>query len=180
MVEIDALVCMLYDRFPNMEQGKVFYQSTVQMRPSHPLNERIDRKIYCRELWRNGIYLCQHMHAHNRLPNMVESKGATKYYSYYHCVGNCKICFRANQVNNLFSAELKKYISRKEMEEVYQMILAEERNNQTGHLHTGKKELIAKIKELEDKISYIRYLLSSRKIEPEDFREMKSDYACKK
>ncbi len=32
---------------------------------------------------------------------------------------------------------------------------------------------------MEDKLSYIRNLLSSKQIEPEDFREMKSDYSGK-
>ena len=35
------------------------------------------------------------------------------------------------------------------------------------------------IKELEEKLSYARNLLSSRQIEPEDFREMKTVYTNK-
>ena len=35
------------------------------------------------------------------------------------------------------------------------------------------------IKELEEKLSYIRELLSSRQLEPADFREMKTEYTTK-
>lgn len=50
---------------------------------------------------------------------------------------------------------------------------------QTSHLLDDRKQLQKQIRELEDKLSYIRDLLSSKQIEPEDFREMKSDYSSK-
>lgn len=39
--------------------------------------------------------------------------------------------------------------------------------------------LTRQIKELEEKVSYIRDLLSSKQIDPADFREMKADYSGK-
>jgi site-specific DNA recombinase len=107
------------------------------------------------------------------------SKGHTKRYSYYHCFGGCTCRFRADMVNDIFLNELKTYIPRQEMAEVYQILLIEEWHDQTGHIKNGKKELLAQIKELEERISYARDLLSSRKIEPDDFREMKTEYTCK-
>jgi len=63
--------------------------------------------------------------------------------------------------------------------DIYKRKLMEAWKDQAGHVDTTRKELISQIKEMEDKISYIRELLASRKLDPEDFREMKSDYAQK-
>ena len=41
------------------------------------------------------------------------------------------------------------------------------------------KQLRVQVKETEEKLSYIRDLLSSKQIDPADFREMKSQYSGK-
>ena len=107
------------------------------------------------------------------------SKGHTKHYSYYHCFAGCKFRHRADAINQQFVYELKKYIPRPEMAELYKIVLQEAWHSQTAHLLDDRKQLLKQIKELEDKLSYIRDLLSSKQIEPEDFREMKSDYSIK-
>ena len=104
------------------------------------------------------------------------SKGHTKHYSYYHCFAGCNFRHRADDINNQFTYELKKYMPRPEMAELYKMVLQKAWYSQTSHLQDDRKQLLKQIKELEDKLSYIRELLSSKQIEPEDFREMKSDY----
>ncbi len=65
------------------------------------------------------------------------------------------------------------------MAELYKIVLQKAWNSQTSHLQDDRKQILNQIKELEDKLSYIRDLLSSKQIEPEDFREMKSDYSSK-
>lgn len=107
------------------------------------------------------------------------SKGLTKRYSYYHCSAGCKFRFRADAINQQFVYELKKYIPHPEMAELYKIVLQEAWRSQTAHLLDDRKLLQKQIRELEDKLSYIRDLLSSKQIEPEDFREMKSDYSSK-
>ncbi len=62
------------------------------------------------------------------------------------------------------------------MGELFKLTLQEAWQRQSGHIVDDKKQLLKQIKELTDKVSYIRELLSSKQIEPEDFREMKSDY----
>ena len=123
-----------------------------------------------------GFLICPHC---GKLLTGSKSKGNTKYYSYYHCFDGCTCRFRADKVNDVFVYELKKYIPRPEMTEVYKLTLLEAWNNQTSHLRNGHKQLLSQIKELEDKLSYIRDLLSSRQLSPEDFREMKSEYTTK-
>ncbi len=107
------------------------------------------------------------------------SKGHTKYYSYYHCFDGCNCRFRADNINDLFVCELKKYIPRPEMVDLYKITLSEAWYDQTNHLQDDRKQLLAQIREQEEKLSYIRDLLSSKQIEPADFREMKTEYGGK-
>ena len=58
-------------------------------------------------------------------------------------------------------------------------MITEAWNDQTNHLQGDSKQLRLQIKELEEKIGYIRDLLSSKQIEPADFREMKTEYSTK-
>jgi site-specific DNA recombinase len=123
-----------------------------------------------------GFLICPHC---GKLLTGSASKGRYKYYSYYHCFDGCTCRFKADYVNNLFEYELKKYIPRPEMMEVYKIALAEAWNDKTNHLQNDRKQLLSQIKELEGKLSYIRDLLSSKQLDPEDFREMKSEYSGK-
>lgn len=50
---------------------------------------------------------------------------------------------------------------------------------QASHLQDDSKLLLSQVKELEGKLSYARDLLSSRQIEPDDYREMKADYTAR-
>ena len=123
-----------------------------------------------------GFLICPHC---NKLLTGSSSKGARKYYSYYHCFDGCTCRFRADGINNMFVYELKKYIPKPEMIDVYKVVLTEAWNGQFGSMQDDRTKLLTQIKELEGKISYIRDLLSSRQIDPADFREMKSDYSNK-
>ena len=115
----------------------------------------------------------------NKLLTGSASKGRTKYYSYYHCTDGCSCRYRADNLNNVFVTELKKYIPRPEMIDLFKIILSEAWYDQTNHLQDDSKQLQLQIKELEEKLSYIRELLSSRQIEPADFRGMKTEYSNK-
>lgn len=84
------------------------------------------------------------------------SKGHAKHYSYYHCFAGCKFRNRADAINQQFVYELKKYIPRPEMAELYKIVLQEAWHSQTAHLLDDRKQLLKQIKELEDKLSYIR------------------------
>ncbi len=114
-----------------------------------------------------------------RLLTGSASKGHTKYYSYYHCFDGCVTRFRADEVNGKLVEELRKYIPRPEMSDLYKITLSESWYKQTSYLQDDNKSLMREIKEQEEKISYIRELLSSKKIEPEDFREMKTEHTGK-
>ena len=115
----------------------------------------------------------------NKLLTGSASKGHSKYYSYYHCTDGCSCRYRSDKVNKTFATELKKFIPRPEMIDLFKITLAEAWYDQTNHLQDDSKQLQVQIKELEEKLSYIRELLSSRQIEPADFREMKTEYSTK-
>jgi len=104
------------------------------------------------------------------------SKGRTKHYSYYHCSDGCTFRFRADHINEQFADELKKYIPGNEMADLFKIMLRDAWHEQTSHLNDAFKELKKQIKEIEKKLSYSRKLLSSKQIEPIDYREIKSAY----
>jgi site-specific DNA recombinase len=115
----------------------------------------------------------------NKLLTGSASKGHTKYYAYYHCTDGCSCRYRADKVNQQFIYELKKYIPKPEMIDLFKILITEAWSDQTNHFQDDAKQLRLQIKELEEKIDYIRDLLSSKQIESADFREMKTEYSIK-
>ena len=65
------------------------------------------------------------------------------------------------------------------MIDLFKITLSEACYDQTNHLQDDSKQLQLQIKNLEEKLSYIRELLSSRQFEPADFRDMKTEYTTK-
>ena len=155
----DALYYQVQDVLDGRKRGK--YRLKVASNETMPLR---------------GFLICPQC---GKLLTGSKSKGNTKYYSYYHCFDGCTCRFRADKVNDVFVKELSKYIPRSEVADVYKITLIESWNTQTSHLRNGHKQLLSQIRELEDKLSYIRDLLSSRQLPPEDFREMKTEYTTK-
>lgn len=113
----------------------------------------------------------------NKLLTGSASKGHSRYYAYYHCTGECKTRFRADNANSLFVRELKKYVPKPAMTEVYKRILTEEWHNKNGHLIEERKQFLLQIKECKEKINYLGELLASKEIEPADYREMKAKHS---
>ena len=62
---------------------------------------------------------------------------------------------------------------------LFKELIAEELNDQTNYIRDDSKKLGLQIKELQEKITYIRELLSSKQIKPGDLREMKSGYSAR-
>jgi site-specific DNA recombinase len=120
-----------------------------------------------------GFLICPEC---GKLATGSASKGTYKYYPYYHCSNGCKFRVRAEIPNEQLLRELQKYSPRPEMAEVYKAVLTKTWNEQSGEEKSNRTHLAKKVKELESKISYIRELLSTQKLDPEDFKEMKMDY----
>lgn len=62
------------------------------------------------------------------------SKGHTRHYSYYHCFNGCSFRMRADNINQQFVVELKKYVPRPEMAELYKAVLQDAWGRQYSHL----------------------------------------------
>ena len=107
------------------------------------------------------------------------SKGRNKYYTYYHCFDGCSFRINATDVNEQFDQELKKYIPTNEMLELFEIVLNETWQDKNQHNSEDRKILLKQIKETEEKLSYVRELLTSKQIEPSDYREMKLEYSVK-
>ncbi|MEP7257461.1 MAG: zinc ribbon domain-containing protein [Flavitalea sp.] len=134
-------------------------------------------KAVCNEsLPLRGFLLCPKS---NKLLTGSASKDHTKYYSYYHCTDGCSSRYRADKVNQLFVSEIKKYIPEPAIIDLFKELIAEELSDQTNNVQDDSKQLRLQIKKLQEKIAYIRELLSSKQIEPADFGEMKSEYSIK-
>ena len=148
-------------RFPVLDGRKRNYRTKVVSNESLPLR---------------GFLICPLC---NKILTGSASKGLTKYYSYYHCTDGCSCRYRADKVNNIFVAELKKYIPHPEIIDLFKITLSETWYDKTNHLQDDSKQLQLQIKELEEKLSYIRELLSSWQLEPVDLRDMKTEYTTK-
>jgi len=97
------------------------------------------------------------------------SKGHTKYYTYYHCTTGCTCRFNADTVNKEFVYELKKFIPRPEVEDLYKITLTEAWYDQTSHVQDDRVQILEQIRELESRLSNARDLVASKQIDPADF-----------
>ena len=112
------------------------------------------------------------------------SKGHTKHYAYYHCSRACtnpnKPCrLRADSINDQFLYEIKKYIPRPEMVDLYKVSLTEAWYDQTAYQPDDKKKVQLQLKELQEKLEYIMDLVASKQLPPDDFRQMSASYKSK-
>jgi site-specific DNA recombinase len=103
------------------------------------------------------------------------SRGRVKYYAYYHCFGGCTHRTRADHVNDLLTAELKKYTPNPKWQPILKSFLYKAYHQQTGRSSDDKKHLTEQIKDLEGKLSKARDLLLSDQIDAADYRNMKAE-----
>lgn len=129
-----------------------------------------------------GFLLCPETNCDKLLTGSA-SKGRSTYYAYYHCSAGCpqsKQCrLSADYVNSQFLTELQKYVPRPEVAELYKAVLSETWKEQNSQHPTEHEKIKEQIKILEDKLSCIMELVSSREIDPVDFRKMSADYKAK-
>jgi DNA invertase Pin-like site-specific DNA recombinase len=107
------------------------------------------------------------------------SKGRSSYYPYYHCIGACPCRFRADRINQIFVTELKKYIPRPELKDLFRISLYKAFTGQANTHQIDRKQLAAEIKDLEIKLSRAQDLLLSQQIEPDDYLNIKTNYTEK-
>jgi site-specific DNA recombinase len=103
------------------------------------------------------------------------SKGHTKSYYYYHCVSSCGCRFKTENANELFIRELRKYVPKPGMKELFTIILKEAFYEKTKGSQNNQRQLLSQIEELNIRLKNAREMVADRKLDHEDFRELKLD-----
>lgn len=106
------------------------------------------------------------------------SKGASKYYHYYHCNSSCGCRYRADNTNNLFIKELTRITPRRGTAELYKVVIQNLYKKWNIELNRENKEIIVKCEELNNMISTARRKLIKEEIDAIDFKIIKND--CEK
>lgn len=104
------------------------------------------------------------------------SKGRHRYYHYYHCTSSCGCRYKADLANDLFATEIKKYVPRPVIRELYKTAIRHVFKALTKDNKDERQQLLNAIEGLSDQIKEARRLLFSKEIEAADFRESKADY----
>ncbi|MGN2375578.1 recombinase family protein [Sphingobacterium spiritivorum] len=123
-----------------------------------------------------GFLICPEC---RRLLTGSKSKGRTKYYAYYHCVGNCNHRVNAEKVNDAIKEDLLKFVPQIENKDFYLEAISRGYLEQANKVQFEKKEILLQIKEYEERLSHTRDLLATRQIDASDYRDIKSQYTEK-
>lgn len=106
-----------------------------------------------------------------------KSKGRNRYYNYYHCFKGCSYRINADKLAGMFERELRRYIPKKEIIDLYKKILQETYYELTEDIQIAKKQALMQIKDFESRMSHIRDLLATDKIDVSDYHEIKAQYS---
>jgi site-specific DNA recombinase len=103
------------------------------------------------------------------------SKGRNQYYYYYHCSTQCGCRYKAEAVNDAFTAELKKYTLDTSMKELCATVLLDVYNNDADESRDDRKTVLKLIDEQNDRLRKAREFMLTSKIEPEDYTLIKKE-----
>lgn len=106
------------------------------------------------------------------------SKGYKVYY-YYHCISSCGCRFKASETNDLFSRELKKYVPKPGMGEVFIETVQQSFSVINGHLNTERKQILFQLEELNTRLKKAREMFADQKMEADDYKALKMDCTSK-
>ncbi|TWI20297.1 recombinase family protein [Sphingobacterium siyangense] len=111
-----------------------------------------------------------------RLLTGSKSKGRNRYYTYYHCFKGCSYRINTDKLFGFFQAELQRYVPKKETVEIYRKILEDTYLELTKDIQLAKKQTLSQLQDYENRMSHIRNLLATEKIEASDYHEIKGQY----
>lgn len=102
------------------------------------------------------------------------SKGKYSLYYYYHCLASCGFRHRADDANELFVKELRKYVPHPAVVDLSKMIIAKAYQIQFKRKQSGSKQIIEEIDKLNIKLSKARELLLNDAIDAGDYKDIKA------
>lgn len=128
-----------------------------------------------REFPLKGFLICPEC---GKLLTASKSRGRNRHYTYYHCYRGCNHRVNSERVTEAFDEELKRYIPKSEILEVYQRIVNETYYEMTSDIQLSKKQVLGQLNEYEKRMSHIRDLLATDKIEAADYNDFKTQYVA--
>lgn len=103
------------------------------------------------------------------------SKGRHSYYYYYHCNALCGSRFKAPETNSLFVKELQGFIPKKGVAQVFKLVVTDIFEREHGSEKNSKRDLLAQIQTVNDRLAKARSLLLDGAIDPLDYKTIKSE-----
>jgi site-specific DNA recombinase len=119
-----------------------------------------------------GFLGCPRCH---RMLTASASKGRNGRYHYYHCRATCGCRFPAQQVNDKFVNELRKFKPRKATLRIFRKLLLEEYSDQNRASKSEQKSLNEQIQKLNVKLGKARELLLTSELDSKDYKVIKSE-----
>ena len=107
------------------------------------------------------------------------SKGRNSYYYYYHCIAACGTRYKAEQANNSFVDELKQFIPKPGMAELFKLIIKDLYCRYNGSQSGGRKDLLNLIQAENDRLAKARKLLLDDAIDSSDYKSIKAECESK-
>lgn len=103
------------------------------------------------------------------------SSGRKRVHYYYHCRVPCKARFRAGDLNADFERELRKYVPKPGMDDLYRDVFCDVLMMDSTDFDLKRKELVTEISENNNKLTKLRTLLLSDDIDSQDYKLMKNE-----
>jgi site-specific DNA recombinase len=102
------------------------------------------------------------------------SKGNGGMYYYYHCTTKCGERFKAELANEKFVEELGKISANRQSIELFRIIMGEQYKELNKEKAVSMKEINTEAVKLRQRITNMQELLADGKIDPSDYRDIKS------
>ena len=128
------------------------------------------------ELPLRGFLLCSRC---NRILTGSASKGRNHYYYYYHCSTKCGCRYKAEEVNEVFFDELKRFIPKPGIAEVCKEIILDTYNSDFAAKGDGRKEVLDQIEALTKRQKNARELLLKGDLDGAEYKEIKKECESK-
>ena len=123
-----------------------------------------------KELVLRGFLICPLC---NRLLSGSASKGRSAYYPYYHCKSPCKARFKADKANIDFEKELKNFIPKPGIAELFKEIICDVAVDDQQSFEAERKRMVGEISEQHNMMTKLRAMLLSDDIDLPDYKAMK-------
>jgi site-specific DNA recombinase len=128
------------------------------------------------ELPLRGFLLCSKC---TRILTGSASKGRKQYYYYYHCSTKCGCRYKSEDVNQEFLKEIKRYVPKPGIAEICKIAINNLYEVDYAAKGDGRKEILAKIEELNKRRNNSRELLLKGDLDGTEYRVIKLECESK-